>query len=91
MNQHASSDKVDLLRDQQRCVKGMLRTSWFDAVTSFLMALVLFLGTLVLLLIVVGPPHEIVRLHTVLWPPGSDFLQELTHRAWNLVLIPVER
>ncbi len=52
MIQQTSSDTVDLTRDEKRRVNGMLRTTWFDSVTSFLMALVLFLGTLVLVLAV---------------------------------------
>jgi hypothetical protein len=52
MTQQTSGDTVDLSSDEMRRMNGMLRTTWFDSVTSFLTALVLFLGTLVLALLV---------------------------------------
>ena len=53
MNQQTSGEIADHERDQRRRVDGMLRTTWFDSVTSLLMALMLFLGTLVSVLLVV--------------------------------------
>ena len=53
MIQQPSSDTVDLTRDEKLRLNGILRTTWFDSVTSFLLAFALLLGTLVLLLVVV--------------------------------------
>lgn len=68
MTQQTSGDTVDLARDQRRHVDAILRTTWFDSLTSFLLALVLWLSTLVLVLVVVwllsGNASE-----TAPWPP----------------------
>ncbi len=87
MIQQTSGDTVDLTRDEMRRLNGRLRTTWFDSVTSFLTALVLFFGTLVLVLVVLWmlsderaengpvPPQKIVR--GTINPEGieRDFLQ----------------
>lgn len=83
MNQQTPGDIADHDRDQQHRVDGMLRTTWFDSVTSFLMPRMLILGTLVSVLLVVWilleRPSEMDRMKPEKMSWGSFNPEVLEH------------